>query len=118
MARREIVVITDDVDGSQDTSVGLVRFSYEGTDYEIDLSAVNRDKLSGILSPYIAAGRRLARFGRPVPTRTVLAPVGRGYNDAARAWLLRNGYESEVKTRGRISSRLLAAYETKTPASA
>ena len=63
MATRELVTTTDDVDGTpaQET----VAFALDGVTYEIDLSADNAARLRDSIAPWVAAGRRLARNGRP-----------------------------------------------------
>ncbi len=59
MARRVVVRLTDDLDGSEIRSSkgGTVQFSLDDKAYEIDLSARNAAALRRTLQPYIAAGR-------------------------------------------------------------
>jgi hypothetical protein len=45
MARRTVVMLTDDLDGSEATET--VRFGLDGRDYEVDLSKKNAKSLSG-----------------------------------------------------------------------
>lgn len=102
MIRSTTVNLADDLDGST-VDVNTFRFSYQGTDYEIDLSSDNADTLDHALSPYINAGRK-------VPRRRGKA-TGRTSRDDARqirAWAAANGYE--VQDRGRIPASVTEAY--------
>jgi Lsr2 len=70
MAQRMQVMYTDDLDGSEADST--IRFSYAGTDYEIDLTAKNADNLTEALAPFTGAARKIparrpGRGTRPVP---------------------------------------------------
>ena len=106
MAKRTIVTITDDLDGSEDAET--VTFAYDGSSYEIDLSEENRRKLEEALQPFIDAGRPLSgsrsagaasRPRRGVPLNLA----------AVRAWAVDNGHE--VNQRGRIPAAVIEAYE-------
>lgn len=57
MARK--LMLIDDLDG--ELAEGTVRLGYNGTDYEIELSAANREKLEAALEPYISNGRRVIK---------------------------------------------------------
>ena len=72
MGTRSFEVIIDDLDGTNlGTNSGeSVRFSLDGKDYSIDLSADNAAKLREALAPYISAGRRV-RAGSTGKTRSV-----------------------------------------------
>ena len=57
MARRTMVVLIDDVDGSPaDESVD---FALDGVRYSIDLTASNAKQFRAALEPWIRAGRRV-----------------------------------------------------------
>ena len=104
MARSVAVVVTDDLDGSQDAET--VTFALDGVTYEIDLGAGNRARLDRDFAPYIEAGRRISRSrnrsqGRPAGPRIDRAAV--------RAWAKENGIH--VSERGRISADLMSQYE-------
>ena len=73
MAKTINVVVTDDIDGSP--AAGTVSFTFNGQEYEIDLSQKNRDRLEKSLQPFIDAGRRAV-----VQRKTTRAarPAGRG----------------------------------------
>ncbi|MEV6493480.1 Lsr2 family protein [Actinoplanes sp. NPDC051633] len=58
MATRTEEIVIDDLDGSTD-DVGTCRFTIDGVEYKIDLSAANRQRLQDALTPFITAARRL-----------------------------------------------------------
>ena len=96
VARREIVVLEDDLDGGNADET--VKFGLDGTSYEIDLSQANAAKLREALSVYVAGARKATRSG--VVTGTRVAPRARGaatadrdQNKAVRAWAKRKGQE-------------------------
>ena len=55
MAKTVIVKLTDDIDGGDADET--VRFSLDGSSFEIDLSAANASKLRSALKPYIDKAR-------------------------------------------------------------
>lgn len=67
MARREIVVLEDDLDGGKADET--VKFTLDGVQYEIDLSEKNAFKMRDAFALYLKAGRKLGR-GPVVPSRT------------------------------------------------
>ena len=58
MARRTVVMLTDDIDGSEATET--VRFGLDGRDYEVDLSKKNAKSLRDGLKRYVKVGRKAA----------------------------------------------------------
>ena len=64
MAKQTRTVLIDDIDGTEVDDVQPVRFALDGTSYELDLSASNRDQLAAALAPYVAPGRRVPRTRR------------------------------------------------------
>jgi hypothetical protein len=109
MARREVVELTDDLDGSP--AVGTFRFGREGVEYEIDLSQENADHLTECLQPYVEAGLRVGgrrqsggrRRGGQQATQQVAADPA-----TIRAWAEARGYK--VSPRGRISKEVVEAF--------
>lgn len=75
LARRETVVVTDDLDGTEGAQP--VTFAFDGTQYEIDLSEENADALHQALTPYIVAARKRAAeaAGHPAVTAPQAAAV-------------------------------------------
>jgi hypothetical protein len=105
MSRSVSVIMTDDLDGSEDAET--VSFGFGGVAYEIDLAQKNRAKLEKALAPFIEAGRRVPRGGRRrVADRQAGASVDRG---AIRAWAKSVGIK--VPERGRISADIMRQYE-------
>jgi hypothetical protein len=105
MAKRQVVTITDDIDGR--AGAQTVSFAYAGRSYEIDLGERNKAKLEKGLEPFIAAARRIGGPGRSATRKgsTTAAPD----RQAVRAWAAEHGYE--VSGRGRISKSVLEAYQ-------
>ena len=64
MATRTTFLWTDDLDGTIATEI--VRFSVNGTSYEIDLNTAHAAALRGKLAPYVTAGRRTAPGRRKI----------------------------------------------------
>ncbi|WP_427136709.1 histone-like nucleoid-structuring protein Lsr2 [Pseudarthrobacter sp. S9] len=104
MARRIHVQLIDDLSGedAQET----IRFSIDGVDFEIDLSADNAADLRDTLKGYAAKGRRLrgpsGTSGGRTPARV------REETQKVRNWAAENGYNPSP--RGRISESIMQAY--------
>ena len=103
----------DDLDGSED-DVTTVRFSLDGSNFEIDLSAANEQRLRDGLARFLDAASAIkpARAGR-APRRAkataAAAPPNRDQAQAIRDWARSNGYE--VSARGRISKAIQDAFD-------
>jgi hypothetical protein len=111
MAQKTITVQVDDLDGSED-DVTTVRFSLDGSNFEIDLSAANQARLRDGLAKFVdAAGpAKPARAGRsPRRAKAVATPPNRDQAQAIRDWARSNGYE--VSARGRISKSIQDAFD-------
>lgn len=70
MARRVIVEMIDDLDGSVGEDVETVSFALDGHRYEIDLSGRNARKLRETIAEFISASRRLRSGRGPAPVKT------------------------------------------------
>jgi len=105
MARTVIEQISDDLDGTANASA--VTFSYDGTEYTIDLSTKNKTAFDKVMKPYIAAGTKVT--GRRATQRKGTRSTGKR-NDlsAIREWATANGYE--VSARGRVKAEIVDAY--------
>jgi hypothetical protein len=99
MAQRVQVVLTDDIDGSEGAET--VSFSYNGAEYELDLSAKNAKKFHDNLQFYADHGRRVRGPGRRSPGDGKTTKVSSD-NATIRAWAKANGID--VPARGRIST--------------
>lgn len=105
MASRTITTLTDDIDGGD--AVQTVTFSFNGTQYEIDLSEKNVDKMVKALQPYTTAARKDG--GRRSGTgRTSNSGAERDQLAKIREWDRANGHQ--VSDRGRISAAVQEAY--------
>lgn len=103
------LTLVDDLDGTPiEDGGGTVRFSIDGANYEIDLSAANADKLTDALEKYVSAGRRVRSGGSATP-----AAAGKKSDPkrlkAIREWAAENGHE--VSSRGRIPTDVIDAYD-------
>jgi nucleoid-associated protein Lsr2 len=112
MARQQIVVYKDDLDGTED-DVRPVKFGFDGVSYEIDLGPANYSKLKDALAPFVEAGTKVS--GRSAaPTR--IAPARRAaaaaeqkeFNARVREWAASSGHK--VKPRGRVPEKVIDAY--------
>jgi hypothetical protein len=112
MARREIVVLEDDLDGGDADET--VRFALDGAFYEIDLNDKNAKRLRESLATYVAVARRAGRGGIVVGGRTARgrsAASDREQNKAIRDWAKKAG--KKVSDRGRIPQEVVEEYHAK-----
>lgn len=95
----------DDLDGG--TAVGTVSFSYDGTNYEIDLSKRNKTAMDKAFKLYIDHARKVrATRSRRSPS-TASAP--KRNLAAVREWAKEQGLA--VSDRGRISAAVQQQYD-------
>jgi hypothetical protein len=112
-------VLEDDLDGS--AADRTVHFSWDGTNYEIELSKKNAVAFEKVMKPYLEAARKV-RGGSSRQRSTGRREGGqRGSGSrsssrssrrdltAIREWASQNGYE--VSARGRIAGSVIEAYE-------
>ena len=109
MARHVEVRLTDDLDGTE--AAETVRFSLEGKNYEIDLSADNAAWLRSTLQPFIAVARRntqrnAGKSGKRSPRRNPETAK-------IRRWARDNGYA--VASHGSINAEVKDAYYAASP---
>ena len=100
MAQKVTVSLEDDLDGGE--ADGTIDFSFDGADYQIDLSPDNRDRLRASLTPFIEAARRTG--GRNKATRNGNAGTParkRAADQELRAWG-KEHFPDDVADRGRI----------------
>lgn len=112
MARRIVHQLVDDLDGTI-LEVGegeTVRFSLDGTAYEIDLTDQNAAALRDSLAPYVSAARSISssRGASSEAGRRRRRPGQQDYS-AVRTWAKENGYQ--VSERGRVPASVIEAYE-------
>ena len=109
MAQKTLVVLQDDLDGSE--AAETVSFTLDGVSYELDLSETNATKLRKAVAPFIAAARRTG--GRSQRKRTgggAPARADREQLAAIRAWARSRGMD--VNDRGRIPRHIVEAYNS------
>ena len=112
MTRRVEVQLLDDIDGG--TADETVRFALDGTNYEIDLSKKNADKLRSSLGRFVAASTKLGRgavvtAGRGRRGGGASARSDREQNQAIRDWA--KSKRIEVSDRGRIPRNVVEQFE-------
>jgi hypothetical protein len=113
VAKHIIQKLVDDLDGGDADQT--VKFALDGTQYEIDLSKKNADKLQAALKPYIDKGRKVGRGGVVVGGRTArgrgVAAADREQNKAIRAWAKKAG--KDISDRGRIPQEIVDEYHAR-----
>ena len=106
MAHRVEVILEDDIDGGP--AKETVRFAYDGSQYEIDLSSQNAEAMRSSLGTYIQHARKA--HGAP---RRPRQPRGSGNHRtdtaAVRAWARKQG--KEINDRGRIPASVMKEYQ-------
>ncbi|WP_027343032.1 histone-like nucleoid-structuring protein Lsr2 [Hamadaea tsunoensis] len=112
MARHQIVVYKDDLDGTEE-GVRPVKFGFDGVSYEIDLAPANHAKLKEILQPYIEAGTKVSGRAAATPRiaparRAAAAAEQKEFNARVREWAPGAGHK--VKPRGRVPEKVIEAY--------
>ena len=106
MARKVVVKMADDLDGSPATQT--IRFGFQGIDYELDLNDENAAEMIHWLENYISHARRTGAHKRGGAGR---ASAGSGVDaKAVRQWA--NAQGLEISARGRIPSQLVQRYLT------
>ncbi len=105
MARKTVVTLVDDIDGSD--AVRTVSFSLDGTSYEIDLNSRNLDSLTTALDPFIKNAHTAGKRGAPKGGKATTAP-SRNLSEV-RVWARENGYS--VSDRGRVPFEILTAHQ-------
>jgi len=103
MAQKVTVVLEDDLTGGP--AEQTVRFAFEGTDYEIDLSAKNAAAFGKQLAPYIESARKAGRVPASRPGRIA---ANRQRSGDIRAWAKERGLA--VSERGRIPASVAEQY--------
>ena len=109
MARKTLVQMIDDVDGSviKEGQGETIEFAIDGNQYRIDLNLKHANELHEQLAFWIEhAEKGSGRRARKSP-----AGSSRGKTDLQdiRTWARENGYE--VSARGRISQDVQSAYD-------
>lgn len=116
MAEKVTVELVDDLDGSPADE--KVRFALGGSQYEIDLSSKNAEKLRAALKPYIDAARPPGSGGPSIARDRPKGSTGKRASSGAaafgvdpkavRVWADENNIT--VPNRGRIPKPILDQY--------
>ncbi|MDI9915633.1 Lsr2 family protein [Rhodococcus sp. IEGM 1379] len=116
MAEIFIRQLIDDLDGKPiDAGLGHeVTFSYQGTDYRIDLRPANADKIEAAFAPFVKVAEKASTAGKArakTATPTAVSGSGRSAEQlrAIRDWAGRNGFD--VSARGRIKVEVIDAFD-------
>ena len=120
MAKREIVELTDDIDGSgiADGAGETINFSVNGVDYRIDLKDKNAKDFHRKLDYHIEHAERVGGRRRSAHTSAVIDAAAAASKSAKRdpaqtrairEWANANGYE--VSDRGRIPAAVVEAFD-------
>lgn len=114
MARRELIQYIDDLDGTPLDSGDhkVVRFSFEGKNYVLDLSQANAEKFEKLLAPYVENASIDNEAGSTPRRRAAANPnasQARDRNRKIREWARENGLE--VKDRGALRKDIIERYE-------
>jgi Lsr2 len=110
MAQKVQTLFIDDIDGG--AAEGTVRFSLDGTHYEIDLSGEHNDELHKALQRYIAHARKIGGASRRPARNGGRRGAGGIDTTAVRTWAREQGID--VKERGRVPADVVAKYQAAT----
>jgi hypothetical protein len=105
MAQKIQTLFIDDIDGG--VAEGTVRFSLDGSEFEIDLSSTHSDQLRGVMANYVAHARKVGGAARRAP-RGRRSNVGAMDTAKVRGWAKAEGYD--IKDRGRVPADVMAKY--------
>ncbi|QDG88097.1 Lsr2 family protein [Pseudarthrobacter sp. NIBRBAC000502770] len=106
MAKKTVVLLEDDIDGSQARET--ISFALDGNEYEIDLNEGHANELREALSRFTNAGRKVSG-GRGRPAARTKSPQTGPDAKAVRLWAAEHGIQ--VNTRGRIQAEVMEKYE-------
>ncbi|BAH56163.1 histone-like nucleoid-structuring protein Lsr2 [Rhodococcus opacus] len=111
MARKVVVELVDDIDGTVFTEGGeSIHYAVDGVEYVIDLKDEHATEFRETFEYYIAhssrVGGRKHRAGRPATPTT--GKPRRGEAAKIRAWAIEQGYE--LSGRGRIPTEIEEAF--------
>ncbi len=119
MAKEIIERFSDDLDGSEATHTN-VHFSFEGTDWSIDLNDENYAGLKFSIEKYADHATRLSGSGRGRGRSASTSPVSAGSPKekkselaAIRSWA--EEHKIPLNARGRIKESIIAAYHENDP---
>jgi hypothetical protein len=106
MAKKTVVLLEDDIDGSEARET--VSFALDGAGYEIDLNEGHANELREALDRFTSAGRKVSG-GRGGPATRSDPARGGPDPKAVRLWAAEKGLQ--VNARGRIQGEVVEKYE-------
>jgi hypothetical protein len=106
LAQRVKVQLVDDLNGEE--AQETIRFGFEGTEYEIDLTAENAEKLRSVMSEYVEKGRKASGGKRSQGSPKTSSRNKREDTAQIRQWAQENGHNPS--SRGRINQSIIDAY--------
>jgi hypothetical protein len=106
MAKKTVVLLEDDIDGSEATET--LSFALDGSEYEIDLNEGHAGELRQALARFTNAGRKISG-GRSRSASRPKSSHGGPDAKAVRMWAVENGIQ--INTRGRIQAEVVEKYE-------
>jgi hypothetical protein len=106
MAKRTVVELTDDLDGSPATRT--IEFTIDGVERTLDLNDKNAAKFEKAVAPFVEAARTLITRGKRRSRSTKTVSSKRDVH-RVREWAQQNGFE--ISARGRIPRNVVEAYE-------
>lgn len=111
VARRAVVELVDDIDGTVFGDEGeSINYAVDGVEYEIDLKAEHAKEFRDAFDYWIAHSRRVG--GRKRRSNRVTDPTGStprtGEVKQIREWATEQGYE--MSSRGRIRADIVQAF--------
>jgi hypothetical protein len=104
VAQQVKIILVDDIDGG--TADETVRFSLDGSQYEIDLSEKNAKAFREAVKPYTDKGRKVT--ARAAAGKSKPGPARNQEAAQIREWARANGYT--ISERGRVQSGIVEAY--------
>lgn len=105
MAQKMQVLLTCDLEDGEKPATETVRFSVDGSSYEMDLCDKHAKQFRDAMGPYVGAARRVAGSRR----RRSSGGADRQRTQDIRAWARKKGIK--VSERGRLSADIVAKYE-------
>ncbi|RYJ05108.1 MAG: Lsr2 family protein [Actinomycetales bacterium] len=108
MAKKTIEKYFSDISGHAiDENSPTLYFSFDGTSYEIDLTAEERTAFKDAIAPYLGHARAVRGTSKQ---RTSTPSASSGHDPkAVRAWAVEQGLD--VPARGRIPATLVQEYD-------
>lgn len=101
----------DDFDGSVIEDGGTVTFSVDGSSYEIDLSAKNKEKLTKALSPFIDVARKSSSRSSAASGASSSSAKKSDPKELQKIRDWANSHGHDVSSRGRIPASVIEAYQ-------